>query len=91
MPSVSKHLKNNIYLSELCMLMYESTSSCAGLYRKVLTFESLLSSDIRIKLHSSLPDGAINDMRAALNARGSLKREPQGVIRTCEITQLHLV
>jgi hypothetical protein len=30
-------------------------------------------------------------MGAALNARGTLKREPQGVIRTLEVTQLHLV
>jgi hypothetical protein len=46
---------------------------------------------LRIDLHSPLPDGAVTDMGAALNARGTLKRDPQGVIRTLEITQLHLV
>ncbi|WIA38930.1 hypothetical protein OEZ86_005083 [Tetradesmus obliquus] len=46
---------------------------------------------LRINLHSPLPDGAVSDMGAALNARGTLKREPQGVIRTMETTQLHLV
>jgi hypothetical protein len=34
---------------------------------------------LRIDLHSPLPDGAVTDMGAALNARGTLKREPQGV------------
>lgn len=46
---------------------------------------------LRINLHSPLPDGAVTDYREALQARGTLKREPQGVIRSLECLQLHLV
>jgi hypothetical protein len=55
------------------------------------TTVKVLSDQLHIDLHSPLPDGAVNDMGAALNARGTLKREPQGVIRTLEVTHLHLV
>lgn len=44
----------------------------------------------RIALHSPVPDGAVTDLGTALQTRGSLKREPQGCIRTFETTQLHL-
>lgn len=46
---------------------------------------------LRIHLQSPLPDGAVTDFGEALQVRGSLKREPQGVIRTFEAFQLHLV
>jgi hypothetical protein len=35
--------------------------------------------------------GAVTDFGEALQTRGSLKREPQGVIRTFEAFQLHLI
>ena len=46
---------------------------------------------LRIDLHSPLPDGAVTDFGEALNAVGTLKREPQGCIRSLETTQLHLM
>ena len=46
---------------------------------------------LRINLQSPVPDGAVTDFGEALQTRGSLKREPQGVIRTFEAFQLHLV
>ncbi len=46
---------------------------------------------LRIHLQSPVPDGAVTDYSEALQARGSLKSEPQGVIRTFEAFQLHLV
>lgn len=68
-----------------CSLLAAAGIDCAPTTVKVCRDQ------LRIDLHSPLPDGAVSDMGAALNARGTLKREPQGVIRTLEIAQLHLV
>jgi hypothetical protein len=68
-----------------CSMLAAAGIDCAPTTVKVC------GDQLRINLHSPLPDGAVSDMGAALNARGTLKREPQGVIRTLEITQLHLV
>ena len=46
---------------------------------------------LRIHLQSPVPDGAVTDFGEALQTRGTLKREPQGVIRTFEAFQLHLI
>ena len=46
---------------------------------------------LRIYLQSPVPDGAVTEYGEALQTRGSLAREPQGVIRTFEVFQLHLV
>lgn len=45
---------------------------------------------LAINLHSPLPDGSISDFTPALQARGSLAREPDGIIRSFECFQVHL-
>ena len=46
---------------------------------------------LRIHLQSPVPDGAVTDFGEAPQTRGTLKREPQGVIWTFEAFQLHLI
>ena len=46
---------------------------------------------LHIHLQSPVPDGAVTDFGEALQTRGNLTREPQGVIRTFEVSQLHIV
>lgn len=71
--------------SPLCSLLAAAGINCAPATVKACRDQ------LRVDLHSPLTDAAVSDMGAALNARGTLKGEPQGVIRTLKTTQLHLV
>lgn len=46
---------------------------------------------VYVTVQSPLPDGSVSEFGKALQTRGIQKREPQGVIRTVESFQLHVL
>ena len=88
-PCLIKHGVHNL-LAIAALICHVSVGCITGIDCAPTTVK-IGTDTLRIDLHSPLPDGAVSDFGDAMKARGTLKREAQGCIRTLDTTQLHLM